>query len=286
MKTSTLKSALAAFTLMFLSTQINAQDLVGTRIDVQGSRYSDQMWMFSVPTCTRDYDNGWDGYKMFGTSTAIPQIFAVEASGNYQIDAIPTFNDTYISFKAGEDSVYTLTFTNQLVETIYSHLYLVDSVANKTIDIFNSGTTYTFNVKPTAQPVKRFKIVSVLPTAVTPPATTTTTDPIVTTTDPTTTTTTPPTTTVDTTVVAPTDTKKGKEKSIKIKSSKKDLVITNNKKEKGWVKVYNATTGKMMKSYDLNTNTTSTITTDLPTGTYIVNATTTTTSVNETVLIN
>jgi len=315
MKTSTLKSVIIVFTLMLLSIQANAQNLVGTRIDVQGSRYGDQMWVFAVSSCTTGFDNGWDGYKMFGTSTLIPQIFAAEPTANFQIDAVPTLNDTYISFKAGEDTVYTLTFTNQLVETLYSELYLIDSVANKKISFMTTGTKYTFSVQPTDAPVKRFKIVAVGLTAAVTPTTPVVTNPVVTdpvvtnpvvtdpvvtnpvVTDPVVTNpvvTSPVVTSpvVTSPIVTPTDKNVKNEKDVKngknisIKTSKKDLVITNGHKQKGSVKAYNAKTGKLMKTFNFNANGSTTISTGLPTGTYVINANSESEIVNETVIIN
>ena len=323
MKTSTLKSVIIAFILMLLSIQANAQNLVGTRIDVQGSRYADQMWVFAVSSCTTGFDNGWDGYKMFGTSTLIPQIFAAEPTANFQIDAVPTLNDTYISFKAGEDTVYTLTFTSQFLETLYSEIYLVDSIANKKVSFMTTGTKYTFSVQPTDAPVKRFKIVAVGLTAAVTPTTPVVTNPVVTdpvvtdpvvtnpvvtdpvvtnpvVTDPVVTNpvvTNPVVTSpiVTTPVVSATE-KNGKNekneknekngKNINIKCSKKDLVITNEHKQKGSVKAYNAKTGKLMKTFNFNANGSTTISTGLPTGTYVINANSESEIVNETVIIN
>ena len=42
-----------------------AAEMVISIIDVQGTRFNDRMWIFSVPECTPYFDNGWDGYKMF-----------------------------------------------------------------------------------------------------------------------------------------------------------------------------------------------------------------------------
>jgi hypothetical protein len=295
MKTTTFKSVLLAFTLVILSSLVNAQDLVGTRIDVQGSRYSDQMWIFAVSTCTTGFDNGWDGYKMFGSSTVIPQIYAAEPSANFQIDAVPTFNNTYISFKAGEDTVYTMTFTNQLVETLYSELYLVDSVANCKVNILSSGTKYTFNVQPTSAPVKRFKIVAVTPSQVVVP-----TPPVVVPTDtvvtvPTTPEVTPttPAAPIDTVVTAPTNptkpviTKpaKDKTKKVKVHNSKKNIVIENSSKEKGKAHIYNAKNGKLQKTYNFNANGKTEIATSLPTGTYIIQTITNSEEATTTVVI-
>ena len=136
-----------------------AVDKVSTRIDVKGASYGDQMWMISEPTSTRGFDNGWDGYKMFGPA-ASPRLFSMETSGNYQVNSIPDFNNTDIGFQAGTDTNYTLTFTHENIESAYSALYLIDLVANQTKDITISGTQYSFTAAPTAQPVKRFRIVT------------------------------------------------------------------------------------------------------------------------------
>ena len=84
MKATTLKLILLKLPLLLMVTRASAQDLTGTRIDVQGTRFSDQMWLFSVASCTYGFDNGWDGFKMFGTTLA-PQIFAWEPDGYYQV---------------------------------------------------------------------------------------------------------------------------------------------------------------------------------------------------------
>ena len=162
MKNST-KLLIVAIALLMAGVQTSAQDAVGMRIDVKGTRFADQMWVFADLYSTRGFDNGYDGYKMFGTNSLAPQIFGMEAEGNFQVDAVPDLNNTYIAFKAGEDKQYTLTFTSQNLGNYYQQVLLVDSVANKTIDIFNTGVTYTFAVEPTAAPVRRFKIITVLP---------------------------------------------------------------------------------------------------------------------------
>jgi len=280
MKASTLKSLILALTVTFSIMHSQAQSLTDIRITVQGSRYSDQMWVFSVPTCTRDFDNGWDGYKMFGTNPLLPQLFAVEASGNYQIDVVPDFNNTYIAFKAGEDTTYTLTFTNENLSLLYTQLYMIDSVANKTIDIFSTGTKYTFNVQPTASAAKRFKIVTSIPT---PPV-----DPVVIPAD----TVVAP---VDT-IVAPTDPvvspvenkkekKEKKEKKIKIYNSGNTIVVENQGKANGKLKLYNATTGKQIKTRDFIAKGTTKITTDLKPGSYVVKAVASTDDVTTTIVI-
>lgn len=178
MKTTTLiRNLISVLIVMSVTMTIKATEtLTSTRIDVTGSRYGDQMWVFAVDGTTRGFDNGWDAYKMIGTSSVLPTIYAAEETGNFQINVVPDMNNTLIAFKAGEDTVYTFTFSNVLLENKYSRLFLVDSVADKTIEVTPTGSTYTFHVKKTAEPVKRFRLLA-LPLVTSPADTTATNEP-------------------------------------------------------------------------------------------------------------
>ncbi|MFT3753971.1 MAG: choice-of-anchor Q domain-containing protein [Paludibacter sp.] len=134
-------------------------DKTYTIIDVKGSRYSDRMWLFTDPACTHSFDNGWDAFKIFGSSKA-PQLCAMESDGNYQINAVNNIDNTDIGFKAGEDSNYTLTFNHYNMDASYPTLYLVDLLENKTVDISQSGATYAFASSSGSASDKRFKIVT------------------------------------------------------------------------------------------------------------------------------
>ena len=131
---------------------------VGTRIDVIGANFADRMWIFTEPTCTHNFDNGFDGYKLSG-SALTPQIYAMEADNDYQIDAVNDMNNTYLGFKVGLDTDLKLKFTHQNAESYYGSIFLVDLVANKTIDITVSGTEYTFSSVSNSA-TKRFKIIT------------------------------------------------------------------------------------------------------------------------------
>ncbi|MDP4240884.1 MAG: hypothetical protein Q8904_15580, partial [Bacteroidota bacterium] len=134
-------------------------DLISTRIDVKGSMFGDSMWIFTVPTCTRGYDNGWDGYKIMGSSLA-PQLYAMESDGDYQVNSVDDINNTYLGFRAGIDTIYTLTFTHQNRDTRYQHLYLTDLSANITVEITATGTQYRFNSNLGTSLEKRFKLIA------------------------------------------------------------------------------------------------------------------------------
>jgi hypothetical protein len=139
--------------------RVRATSSTSTRINIKGSRFEDKMWIFTNENCTRGYENGWDAQKIQGSSYA-PQLYSMEASGDYQVNTVDNINNTDIGFIPGEDSEYTLTFTNENLENQYTNLYLQDLVENRIIDITASGTQYTFTTQPSATPIKRFKIVT------------------------------------------------------------------------------------------------------------------------------
>lgn len=308
MKTSTFNTLLVALSSLLFIQQGYAD--AGAYITVKGAQSFDQMWIFSNANCTRGFDNGWDGYKMIASPVPV-QLYAAEAAGNFQVDAVPDFNNTYLAFKAGADTVYTLTFIYQELELYYQHLYLIDSVANKVVDIYTAGTQYTFTASNTTLAIKRFKIVTINPTAVVEPVIVepvivepvvvepvvvepvvvkpevvvdtvvvpevvvpddVVVEPVVV----------EPVVVVDPVVVEPTKDKKDKKnkdeneknKKIKIYSNNKTIVVENSTKQKGQLTVYNAKTGKMVKSHKFNADGVTYVSTDLKKGTYIANATT------------
>ena len=134
-------------------------DVVATRIDVKGTNFADKMWMFIDPSCSHAYDNGWDGIKMFGDD-AVTQIYSIEEDGGmYQISAVNDINESYIAFKSGNDKEFVMKFTHQNIQSLYSNLYLVDMLENKTIDVTATNSEYAFSATNT-DPLKRFKIVT------------------------------------------------------------------------------------------------------------------------------
>jgi len=137
----------------------SSSDKIWTIIDVKGIRFADRMWIFTEPGCTHGFDNGWDGEKFLGSSLA-PQLYAMETDGDYQVNSVNDINNTYLGFQAGEDSLYTFTFTHQNLGLQYGNVYLVDSVTQQTVNITTSGTIYTFKSLLTDTIAKRFKIVT------------------------------------------------------------------------------------------------------------------------------
>jgi hypothetical protein len=139
--------------------RVSAQEKIYTRIDVTGSGSVDRMWIFTNPDCTRGFDNGWDGYKIIGSVT-LPQIYAMEADGNFQVNSVDDINNTLLGFKAGLDSIYTITFTHHNKDTRYRYIYLIDLSENKTIDVSASGSQYHFKSISGDSIENRFKIIA------------------------------------------------------------------------------------------------------------------------------
>ena len=137
---------------------------VSIRIQVKGSGFGDNVWLISEPSCTRGFDNGWDGYKNY--YNGVTQLFAMETSGDYQVNSVDNINNTYLGFQAGTSETYTMTFTHENMESQYPALYLIDLMNNsKVTDISLSGSTYSFIANATGTPDKRFKIVTSLGSA-------------------------------------------------------------------------------------------------------------------------
>ncbi len=141
------------------SVNLSATDLISTKIDLIGQHYADRMWIFTEPSCTKNFDNGWDGRKILGSSLA-PQIYAIEPDGNYQVNSVDDMHNTDIAFQPGDEVEYTLKFTNENIKRKYAGVYLVDLVENKTVDVTESGSTYKFATAPASEPSKRFKIIT------------------------------------------------------------------------------------------------------------------------------
>ncbi|MEI6556691.1 MAG: Ig-like domain-containing protein [Paludibacter sp.] len=136
----------------------SSSELTSTRIDLIGDHFTDRMWIFSNPTCTRRFDNGWDGKKLLG-DTKVSQLYSIENDGNYQINAVSDMNESVIGFQPGVDTNFKLVFNHENATSVYAGIYLVDLFANKTVDISESGSEYSFTASPT-DITKRFKIIT------------------------------------------------------------------------------------------------------------------------------
>ncbi len=132
---------------------------VATRIEIKGTRYSDFVWLFTEPSCTSDFENGWDGYKNSGSTNA-PQLFAVENAGRFQVDSKNDIDETSLAYTIAQDEICTLIFTHQNLQSRYENLYLYDMEENEYVDISKNETQYSFFAPKATTAVNRFKIVT------------------------------------------------------------------------------------------------------------------------------
>jgi len=137
----------------------STSEKVATMIDVIGAHSSDRMWIFSDANCTSKFDNGFDGPKILG-SALNTQLFSMGEDGDYQINGVNDINNSYLGFQAGQDTEFKMVFRHQNLASMYTGLYLVDLVVNKTIDISVDGTEYSFTSEASGTASKRFKIIT------------------------------------------------------------------------------------------------------------------------------
>ncbi len=146
------------------------ETVVSTIIDIKGKNHRDRMWLFTNASCTKAFDNGWDSRKLMSGNSA-PQLFFVENDNKFQVSTVDDINGSFLGFRKGVDSEYTITFTHKNTELAYPNgIYLMDLVANKTVNVSENGSTYTFTVNsssgvkgakaPAEFEVTRFKLVT------------------------------------------------------------------------------------------------------------------------------
>ena len=98
---------------------------------------ADRIHILSRGDFSQSYEDGWDGRKIEGDAVA-PKLAVVKDCGEMAVAAIETPEGQYLSFRAGEDSIYTFSFDYE-GETIY----LYDRLADEAAEI-RTGNTYTF----------------------------------------------------------------------------------------------------------------------------------------------
>ncbi len=117
---------------------------------VAGDTYSDRVHILSQAGFTDEYEDGWDGRKIAGDDAA-PMLAVVKGEDIMAVAAVADADEHYLSFRAGEDSVYTFAFDYQ-GETIY----LYDLLTAEATEI-KTGNTYTFEAT-NRTPEQRFLI--------------------------------------------------------------------------------------------------------------------------------
>ena len=106
-----------------------------------GSRYDDRLVLLERGDFTTGYDDGWDGEKWPGGENS-PALYATRADGTADaVSAIPELEGTPLTFRAGEDDVYTLRMEYKARDA--EPLYLYDTYMNAYTRV-EDGATYSF----------------------------------------------------------------------------------------------------------------------------------------------
>lgn len=124
--------------------------------DVVGKSGGDRVWLFSQPETSRKYDNGWDGRKIIlnpGFS-----LYVDEGKDQLQVSTSDNLDKTYLAFRAGNDTEYTLKI-NKTNLTDYQTLYLTDLATKTVVDLSALNEySYAFTASNTAKAERRFLI--------------------------------------------------------------------------------------------------------------------------------
>ena len=134
------------------------------QIHIAGSRFADVVHLYRNADCTYDFDNGWDGTKLFGDASAV-QLFVEHDLRRFAVSTQPHFDGTRLGILRGEDDTYTLRFQYDGTET----LYLYDSETDRYTPVTNEAT-YTFTTLST-EVEHRFLLTATAPENPSGPAT-------------------------------------------------------------------------------------------------------------------
>lgn len=126
-------------------------------VELTSQRVLDRVWLLYEPTASKQFDNGWDGFKMF-SKEGTAMIYANEPAGNLQVNAVSDFNDIYLHFLPGKNDNYTLKIANSNMNEVYSDLYLIDMQEGNVVSIQSDTTIYNFSVTELGSSPNRFKI--------------------------------------------------------------------------------------------------------------------------------
>lgn len=125
-------------------------------MSVVGERYADKIWLFGNPACSNQFDNGWDGKKMFGLPAA-PQLYVKSDQNVLQVQTTNTIDQTRIGINKGEDSVYTFILKVENKEVCFPDgMYLIDTRTDESIEVFDNITEYSFTLSEGEDASERF----------------------------------------------------------------------------------------------------------------------------------
>ena len=127
-----------------------SEDFKRIRLQVNSQNSgADRMYVIQHEAGTAGYDNGYDARNMAVNGQVA--IYTHEPDGQMEISVSDKIDSTYIGFRAGSDSEYTLRMTSVVGE----EMYLKDLVDNILIPVVD-GQDYTFSATPNSVNDTRF----------------------------------------------------------------------------------------------------------------------------------
>ena len=123
-------------------------------VDVTGAGGVDRVWLFSQPETSHRFDNGWDGEKILLATGVV--LYADEETGKCQVNTAADLDETYLAFRAGNESDYTLKIDKKNLNG-YETLYLQDLMTGTEINLSAVDTaSYQFTASNGQNAEKRF----------------------------------------------------------------------------------------------------------------------------------
>ena len=125
-------------------------------MDVIGENSSDRVYLITAENTTKVYDAGWDGSKSLASD--IVQLYVMDPDNRrLQVNSDFDLNETYLGFRTGGESVYTLKFRyNNQMSGVYESLYIQDLATGVTSEI-TDGMSMNF-ISASGAAEKRFKL--------------------------------------------------------------------------------------------------------------------------------
>ena len=131
-----------------------SEDFKRIRLQVNSQNSgADRMYVIQHEAGTVGYDNGYDAHNMAVASQV--SIYTHEAEGQMEISVSDKIDSTYIGFRAGSDSEYTLRMTSVVGE----EMYLKDLSEDLLIPVVD-GQDYTFTATPNSVNDTRFLLLT------------------------------------------------------------------------------------------------------------------------------
>lgn len=124
-------------------------------LDVIGANSADRVWLFENAVTTRNFDNGWDGYKI--EEEGIVQVYVLGDDDKYQVATVPDLNNTTIGLIPDNDEEYTLSLS-VMPEVESRNLYLYDRLTGSNYIIRDNAEYVISGAKGASD--KRFVVVS------------------------------------------------------------------------------------------------------------------------------